>query len=171
MLSILCFLPIREGVLRSRSLERFVLAFLAIVALLALCLALHAGIRAALQRRRFRKSVLLAMSVCVIALVSADLFRWVRPSGMSAVACTTILFQKKERPAHLLELHGATIADQASRQNLPASLLAAVIVDHQNQQTVSGDFSDCAGSALGVNPLWVCRRCDSVPRCMSMASR
>jgi hypothetical protein len=151
LLSMLCFVPIREGAIPGRALERGVIAVIAFTALLALLLALRAAFGAVMQRPGFRKPVLLLLGVILLALVAADLMRWVKPSGLSALACTTTLFRSTPNTSQLLALHRDAIIQESARHDLPSVLLAAVIVDHQNQQSLSGNLSDCLGSAVGVN--------------------
>ncbi len=151
LLTILCFAPIRAGAIPDRTIERAVIAVLAFIALLALLMALRAALGAAMQRPGFRRPALALLGVLLLALVVADLMQWVKPSGISALACTTTLFRGNPDTRHLLELHHDAIVRQSAIHDLPSSLVAAVIVDHQNQQSLSGNLSDCLGSAVGVN--------------------
>lgn len=151
LLSILCFVPIREGAIPGRAMERAVISVLAFTALLALLLALRAAFGAAMRRPGFRKPVLFLLGALLLALLAADLMRWVKPSGLSALACTTTLFRNNPDTSQLLALHRDAIIKEAARHDLPGALVAAVIVDHQNQQSLSGNLSDCLGSAVGVN--------------------
>ncbi len=150
-LLMLCSVPIRAGAIPDRALERGVIAVLAFTALLALLLALRAAFGEAMRRPGFRKPVLLLLGVILLALVAADLMRWVKPSGLSALACTTTLFRRNPDTDQLLALHRDAIIQESARHDLPSVLLAAVIVDHQNQQSLSGNLTDCLGSAVGVN--------------------
>jgi hypothetical protein len=120
-------------------------------ALLALFTVLKSAAGAVMRRPGFRKPVLLVAGVLLLALLVADLMRWARPSVLAAAACTTIAFRAKPEPAQLLELHREAITRQSALHDLPGALVAAVMIDHQNQQSASGDLSDCLGSALGVN--------------------
>ena len=93
LLSILCLAPIRAGAIPDRTLERGVIAVLAFIALLALLMALRAALGAAMRRPRFRRPALFLLGALLLALVAADLMQWVKPSGLSALACTTTLFR------------------------------------------------------------------------------
>jgi hypothetical protein len=151
LLSVMCFLPIRAGALQSRSIERAVLVVLACTALLALLMAFQSIVGAALRRRGLRNPVLLLPGVVLLSFLAADVMRLARPSGLSALACTGTLFRGKPDTAQLLAQHHEAIARQSALHDLPGALVAAVMVDHQNQQSSSGDLVDCLGSAMGVN--------------------
>lgn len=151
LVALVGLLPIREGALAGRSTERAVIAALVLVALFALVTVARLALRDVLRNPRLRKPVLLALACALIAVLLVDLGRWTRTSATSALACTGVLFHGRTLTARLLATHHDVVIEAASRQNLPATLLAAIIADHQNQQTLSGDFSDCVGSALGVN--------------------
>jgi hypothetical protein len=151
LLSILCFAPIRAGAIPDRTLERGVIAVLAFIALLAMLMALRAALGEAMRRPRFRRPALFLLGALLLALVAADLMQWVKPSGLSALACTPALFRGNPDTVRLLDLHRDAITQQAALHELPSALVAAVIVDHQNQQSLSGNLSDCVGSAVNVN--------------------
>jgi hypothetical protein len=104
-----------------------------------------------MTRRGLRVIVLLALAGVICAFLAADLLRWMKPSALSAMACTTTLFRGKTDAAQLLARYRQRIIEQAALHDLPAVLVAAVLVDHQNQQTSTREFTDCFGSALGAN--------------------
>jgi len=151
LLTILCFGPIRAGAIPDRTIERAVIAVLAFIALLAMLMALRTALGTAMRRPGFRRPALLLLGALLLALVVADLMQWVKPSGLSALACTTTLFRRNPDTSHLLDLHHDTIIQQSALHELPSALVAAVIIDHQNEQSLSGNLSDCLGSAVGVN--------------------
>jgi hypothetical protein len=75
----------------------------------------------------------------------------VRPSALSAVACTRLLFHEPTNATQLVLQLGDTIVRQSRSYDLPGTLVAAVIVDHQRQLTPYRAFTDCFGSALGAD--------------------
>jgi len=97
-----------------------------------------------------RSGLILAGVVLTVAII-LDQLALVRASAVSAVGCSASLFHARPDPLQLLALHRDAIVEQSALNNLPATLLAAVIVDHQRQLTSYREFTDCAGSALGAN--------------------
>jgi hypothetical protein len=89
--------------------------------------------------------------VVAAAIFIIDLAGAVRPSILSAAACTTELFRQRPDAQSVLAQNRDTIIHQARIRDLPATLLAAILVDHQRPQTRSKDVTDCMGSALGAN--------------------
>lgn len=104
-----------------------------------------------LWRRKPSRWRLWLAGLMVAAIAVVDLAGLVRPSVVSAAACTKLLFEERPAVMTVLALHRDSIIHQARQHDLPSSLLAAILVDHQRPQTRGNDYSDCLGSALGAN--------------------
>jgi hypothetical protein len=100
--------------------------------------------------KRLRPALAIPAFALLMAL-AVDLTHAVRPSGLAALACTSLLFRQQPDALGIAVSYRDTIAEQAARQNLPAELLAAVIINHQAYITPVRRFTDCFGSALGAN--------------------
>lgn len=94
---------------------------------------------------------LLVPALSLLVLLAVDLMQAVRPSGLAAAACAATLFRSKPDAQSLVARYRDAIADQARRYDLPAELVAAIVVDHQSQLSSYRAFTDCLGSALGAN--------------------
>lgn len=104
-----------------------------------------------MARIRIAKLVYLVAALVILALLTIDALQLVKPSGLSAAACTATLFRGRPSGEEVVAHHHETMAAEAARFDLPPELLAAVIVDHQIALTRFRAFTDCFGSALGAN--------------------
>jgi hypothetical protein len=103
------------------------------------------------SRHGRRRRTGIALGIVLIAALSADMARLVRPSGLSAAACTPILFRKAMDEPQFIETARSAIIRESESNDLPSLLVAAIAVDHRRQLTPHRAFTDCFGSALGAD--------------------
>jgi hypothetical protein len=96
-------------------------------------------------------AIVLLVALCLVAWLVIDLSRMVKPSAVSAAACTADLVAAWPDPAAIVDRYHDTITAEASRRDLPPELVAAVIINHQRYLSRFRRFTDCFGSALGAN--------------------
>jgi hypothetical protein len=100
---------------------------------------------------RRRRRVGIALGIALIAALLVDLAGLVKPSGLSAVACTPILLRPAMDEPQFIDSARSTIIRESMRNDLPSLLVAAIAVDHRRQLTRYRAFTDCLGSALGAD--------------------
>lgn len=103
------------------------------------------------HRGRRRRRIGIALAVVLIAALSVDMARLVKPSGLSAASCTPILFRKAMDEAQFIEAARSAVIRESDSNHLPSVLVAAIALDHRRQLTPYRAFTDCFGSALGAN--------------------
>jgi hypothetical protein len=96
-----------------------------------------------------RRWKILIPLVALIIFIGAEKSKLIRTDSVSAVACATELFRSRPEPLAIIRRYRATLAAQASRQDLPPEILATIIYTHQRGLTSFRRFTDCAGSAIG----------------------
>jgi hypothetical protein len=101
--------------------------------------------------RRRRQRMGIALGIALIAALSVDLARLLKPSGLSAVACTPIPFRKVVGEPQFIDATSSALIRESERSDLPSLLVAAIAVDHRRQLTRYRTFTDCFGSALGAD--------------------
>lgn len=103
--------------------------------------------------RRFSlgKGIATALGFVLVAFLVTDFMQLIRPSGLSAITCTSNLFREPTDAMRLVSQLRDAIVHQSEINDLPSALVAAVIVDHQRQLTSYRAFTDCFGSALGAD--------------------
>jgi hypothetical protein len=97
-----------------------------------------------------RPTILLPVLGLVLVVV-LDSVQLVRPSIVSGAACAGQLLRAKPDARAIVTQYRGTIAAEASRNDLPAELVAAVIYNHQAYMSSFRRFTDCFGSAFGAN--------------------
>jgi hypothetical protein len=103
------------------------------------------------SKRKRRRRMAIAAGMVLLAALSADLAKLVKPSPLSAASCTPALFRKTtDEPKFIQTARDAIIRESASN-DLPSLLVAAIVLDHRRQLTPYRTFTDCFGSALGAN--------------------
>ncbi|MGW8370544.1 MAG: hypothetical protein ACWGPN_17925 [Gammaproteobacteria bacterium] len=95
--------------------------------------------------------MILIPAVLLVVGIVVDLSQLFRPSGLAALACTVDLVAETPEPLAVVARYHDTIVAQAARHDLPAELVAAVIVNHQRYLSPFRRFTDCSGSAMGAN--------------------
>jgi hypothetical protein len=103
------------------------------------------------SKRRRRRRIGIALGTVLIAALSVDMTRLVRPSGLSAASCTPILFRKAMGERQFIETARSAIIRESESNDLPSLLVAAIAIDHRRQLTPYRTFTDCFGSALGAD--------------------
>jgi hypothetical protein len=103
------------------------------------------------SKRKRRRRTAMALVIALIAVVVADMAGFAKPSGLSAVSCTGILFRKAMQESQFIENARSAIIRESERNALPSLLVAAIAVDHRRQLTRYRAFTDCFGSALGAD--------------------
>jgi len=103
------------------------------------------------SKGRRRRRIGIALGISLIAALSVDVSRLVRPSGLSALSCTPILFRKPMSEPQFIGAAQSAIVRESERNDLPSLLVAAITVDHRRQLTRYRTFTDCFGSALGAD--------------------
>ena len=98
-----------------------------------------------------RRRVAIALGTALIGALLVDLAGLVKPSGLSAVSCTPILFRSAMDEPQFIERARSTIIRESASNDLPSLLVAAIAVDHRRQLTRYRTFTDCVGSALGAD--------------------
>jgi hypothetical protein len=89
------------------------------------------------------------VGIALIAALSVDMAKLVKPSGLSAASCMPILFRKAMSEPQFIETARSAIIRESESTDLPSLLVAAIAVDHRRQLTRYRTFTDCFGSALG----------------------
>ena len=90
-------------------------------------------------------------AVALLILLVADLVQVTRASGLSAATCIPVLFRETPDVQGLVVRYRDTIAREAALYDLPAEMVAAVIVNHQAYISSFRRFTDCFGSAWGAD--------------------
>lgn len=90
-------------------------------------------------------------AIAVIAFVWAEKSNLLKSDTITAVACTKELLQGKPDEVDVINQYRDAIFARARQYDLPPELLAAIIYGHQRDLTPFRKFTDCAGSALGVD--------------------
>jgi len=103
------------------------------------------------SKRRRRRRIGIAVGVVLITALSVDMARLVKPSGLSAAACTPILFRRAMDEPQFIETARSAIVRESESNDLPSLLVAAIALDHRRQLTPYRTFTDCLGSALGAD--------------------
>jgi hypothetical protein len=98
-----------------------------------------------------RRRIAIAVGMALIAALSIDMAGLVKPSGWSAVSCTSILFREAMGEPQFIETARSAIIRESESNDLPSLLVAAIAVDHWRQLTRYRTFTDCFGSALGAD--------------------
>ncbi|MDX1562613.1 MAG: hypothetical protein R3305_06775 [Gammaproteobacteria bacterium] len=91
------------------------------------------------------------IALAPLAVLSFDRLQLVRPSLSSAVACVPSLLQERADSESIVAEHRDAVVRHAPVHELPAELVAAVVINHELYLTRFRRFTDCAGSALGAN--------------------
>jgi hypothetical protein len=103
------------------------------------------------KRLRRRRRIGIVLSIPLVAAMSVDMARLVKPSGLSAASCTPILFRKTMGETQFIETARSAIIRESLSNDLPSLLVAAITLDHRRQLTRHRTFTDCLGSALGAD--------------------
>jgi hypothetical protein len=103
------------------------------------------------SKRRRRRRIGIALGIVLIAALTVDIARLVKPSGLSAVSCMPILFRKVMGEPQFIDTARSAIIRESESNDLPGLLVAAIAVDHRRQLTPFRTFTDCFGSALGAD--------------------
>ena len=90
-------------------------------------------------------------ALCLLALAAADLLQLTRASGLAATACLPGYFRAAPEVPGFIFSFRDEIANVAASYDLPAELVAAVIVNHQVRFSARDRLTDCVGSALGAD--------------------
>jgi hypothetical protein len=98
-----------------------------------------------------RRRIGIALGVVLIAVLSVDVARLVKPSGLSAALCTPLIFRKAVDESQFIEIARSAIIRESESNDLPSLLVAAIALDHLRQLTPYRAFTDCFGSALGAD--------------------
>jgi hypothetical protein len=101
------------------------------------------------DKRRRRRRIGIALGIALIAALSVDKAKLIKPSGLSAVSCTPILFRTAMSEPQFIETARNAIIRESVSNDLPSLLVAAIALDHQRQLTRHRTFTDCIGSAIG----------------------
>jgi hypothetical protein len=100
---------------------------------------------------KLSKPVLMVPVLILLVLLAVDLMQVTRASSLSAIGCTNALISGRPDWQKIVVRYNDAIAMQAAVYDLPAELLAAVIVNHQRYLSSFRAFTDCFGSALGAD--------------------
>lgn len=102
-------------------------------------------------KRKYLRRTGAILGLLLIAALSIDMARLVKPSGLSAAMCTPLLFRKAVEEPQFIQMVQSAVMRESARNNMPAVLVAAIALDHWRQLTPYRTFTDCFGSALGAD--------------------
>jgi hypothetical protein len=97
------------------------------------------------------KWICISLFAALLIFITAEKLNYLKSDSLIALACSVELVSSETDPIKLLADNHDTLEAEALNYDLPPEMLAAVIYGHQRALTPFRKFTDCAGSAVGLN--------------------